>query len=206
MFCPSCGSQADLGIKFCKQCGFELNRVRGAIQRGGERPSLMQNMADWDRDQLEAQREERRRKNKKSPEEKRYEEIKAGVITTCVGVGATVFLYFFMSVVAANEPKDADIINRVWLAGLVPTIIGLGILFNGLVISRKIVELKRQQALLENNSASAWTPVINATPALDTASINVNALPAAQFDYSVTEHTTAKLKEKMPVPASRDTN
>ena len=191
MFCPSCGTQTEAGIKFCKKCGQALHRLRGVMSRGGAGP----NWNDWIKDEFE--------KRKKSPEEKRYEEIKAGVITTCIGVSASIFLYFLMSAIAHNEPREADIVSKIWLAGLVPIFIGLGLLFNGLFISPKIVALKRQQALAEREPVERWTPVMQ-PQALDTASMT--ALPVAQQDYSVTEHTTAKLKEKIPIPASRDTN
>ena len=203
MFCPSCGTQTEARIKYCKKCGQALHRLRGVMSRGGAGHSLMQNWADGDRDQLEEHREEQRRKQKKSPEEKRYDEIKGGVITTCIGVSATIFLYFLMAAVAHNQPHDAEIVSKIWLAGLIPTSIGLSLLFNALFVSPKIIELKRQQALADREPVERWTPVMQ-PQALDTASMA--ALPAANFEHSVTEHTTAKLKEKIAIPASRDTH
>ena len=196
MFCPSCGTQTEPGIKFCKQCGLALNRIRGVMSRGGANPGWQ----EWIKDELDAR--------KKSPEEKRYDEIKGGVITTAAGISGTIFLYFLMTAVAANEPREADIVGKIWLAGLIPTFIGLAILFNALFISPKIVALKRREALGESD----WMPVSNTnsiTNSIDTNSLEApvaQALPAANFDYSVTEHTTARLKDKIPIPASRDTH
>ena len=190
MFCPSCGTQTESGIKYCKKCGLALNRVRGVMNRGTA-------ATDW-KDVWVQELEKR----KKSPEQKRLEEIKGGLITTAAGISVTIFLYFLMSAVARNEPHDAEILRSVWLAGLVPTVIGLAIMFNGLFISPKIVALKRREASSETTDAD-WPMSVN-TNSLDTPV--AAALPAANFNYGVTEHTTAKLKNKIPIPASRDTN
>ncbi len=190
MFCPSCGTQTETGIKFCKKCGLALNRIRGVMSRGD---AHQPGWRDWVKEELE--------KRKKSPEEKRLEEIKGGVITTAAGISVTIFLYFLMSAIAHNEPREAEIVSKIWLAGLVPTVVGLAILFNGLFISPKIVALKRREALSDPDAD--WAMSVN-TNSLDVPVAQV--LPAANFDYSVTEHTTARLKEKIPIPASRDTN
>ena len=194
MFCPQCGAQADPGIKYCKQCGQGLNRIRGVMSRGGA-------SSTWQDAWQENLLEEHRKKRQKTPEEKRYEEIKAGVIITSVGLAATIFLFFLMNAVAANEPHDAAILRAVWLAGLVPTFIGLGILFNGVVISKRIVELKRQQEVSDQLPQPLFS-------AVETGRVAQLPEPAAQSvnDYSVTEHTTARLAEKTAVNMPRETN
>ena len=192
MFCPSCGTQTETGIKFCKKCGLALNRIRGVMSRGD---AHQPGWRDWVKQELDAR--------KKSPEEKRLEEIKGGVITTAVGISATVFLYFLMTAIAHNEPHEAEIVRSIWLGGLIPTFIGLAILFNAFFISPKIVALKRREALADQEPAASWGSAID-TNSLDAPPLN--ALPAANFDYSVTEHTTARLKEKVAIPASRDTH
>ena len=147
MFCPSCGTQTEAGIKFCKQCGLALNRIRGVMSRGGANPS-------WNDVWIQDELEKRDSKRKKLPEQKRLEELKGGVITTAAGFSATIFLYFLMNAVAGNEPHDAEILRSVWLCGLIPTFIGLGILFNALVISPKIVALKRRETMDEMDQAT----------------------------------------------------
>ena len=204
MFCPSCGTQTESGIKFCKKCGLALARVRG-VMNGNETQSQSGQPSqpgwnEWLKDQVIGPQ--------KSPEEKRLETIQNGLITTVAGIGGTIFLYFLMSAVAANEPREADIVGKIWLAGLIPTLVGLAMLFNAFFIGPKIVALKRREALGEPD----WMPVSNThstTNSIDTNSLEppvAQALPAANFDYSVTEHTTARLKDKIPIPASRDTN
>lgn len=189
MFCPSCGTQTETGIKYCKKCGLALSRIRGAMNGSDAQPGWN----EWLKDQVIGPQ--------KSPEEKRLETIQNGLVTTVAGIGGTIFLYFLMNAVANNEPRDAQILRSIWLCGLIPTFVGLAMLFNAFFIGPKIVALKRREVLGE-------------TDAIRTASVNTNslqppvaqALPAANFDYSVTEHTTARLKDKIPIPASRDTH
>lgn len=180
MFCPRCGLQTSGEVKYCKQCGADLRGVQEAMTRGGAKDF------DWSKTwvaEMFMTQEERDRQQGITPEIKRLNEIKGGVITTLVGVGATIFLYFFMGAVADKNPHDAEIVSRIWLAGVVPFLIGLGILFNGLVLSRRIVELQRQQRELQPPRAGVVpTAQLDAPP------------PQALPTYSVTDPTTALLQ------------
>jgi hypothetical protein len=81
-----------------------------------------------------------------TPEVRRYNEIKAGVICSCVGIGVSIFLYFLMIGVAAQSaPQDAEILLRVWVAGVIPFMVGLALIINGLVVSRKMVEIMERE-------------------------------------------------------------
>ena len=81
-----------------------------------------------------------------TPEVKRYNEIKAGVIVSCVGIGVSIFLFVLMNAIAANEPRDAEILKSVWLAGVIPFMVGLALIINGVVVSKKMVEvIEREQ-------------------------------------------------------------
>lgn len=195
MFCPQCGAQTDPGIKYCKQCGQALNRIRGVMSRGGAN-------ANWNDVWQEEALEEHRKKRKKTPEEKRYDEIKGGVITTAVGVGASIFLYFLMNAVADSDGgKDAAILRVIWLCGLVPTLIGLSMLFNGLFISKRIVELKRQQEM----ELQPPQPMFAAVDTGRMAQLAEPSTPVAS-DYSVTEHTTTRLGDRAAIKVPRQTN
>ena len=136
MFCPNCATQTTEEVKFCRKCGANLRGVQEAMT--GRTKAI-----DWDKTwvkEMLMSQEERERRQGKTPEVKRLEEIKAGVITAAAGLGAMIFLYFLLGAVAANEPaKDAMIISKVWLAGLVPFMVGLAILFNGFFVSKQIV-------------------------------------------------------------------
>jgi len=88
-----------------------------------------------------------------TPEVKRYNEIKAGVIVSCVGIAISVFLFILMQGIAAHaRPEDAEILLRIWIAGIIPFMVGLALIINGVVVSKKMVEVmergrKEPQAL-----------------------------------------------------------
>jgi hypothetical protein len=183
MFCPDCGAQVSGAIKFCKQCGVNLRAVQEAMVRPDAPGAL-----DWNR----AFAAEIHRQRSATPEEKRLNEIKGGVITSAVGLGVTVFLFFLMNAVAAGvPPHKAEIVRHIYLAGLIPFLIGLAITFNGIFISRRLVELKRQQLAAP---ADPLPPV-----GADTGEIVTPAMPPAG-DFSVTEQTTTRLGQKAPAP------
>lgn len=188
MFCPKCGNEANAEVKFCRKCGANLQGVTEAMTgRGGGSKAI-----DWDKTwvkEMLMSQEERERRQGKTPEVKRMEEIKGGVITASVGLAAMIFLYFFLGAVAATETgKDALIISRVWLCGLVPFFVGLALIFNGLFVSKRIVKLKQQQ-LDEMQEARAQTIAAHTT----------NQLPEVETPYtpgySVTERTTYHLQQ-----------
>lgn len=146
MFCPNCGTQLTAALKFCRRCGSNLLGVRDAMTRGTSESF------DWGKtwvaEMLMSQSEHDRRKGV-TAETKRINEIKGGIITAAAGLGAMIFLKYLLTAVAANEPEDAEILLRVWIVGLVPFLIGLSIIFNGVFLSKRIVkeaELQQQQS------------------------------------------------------------
>jgi hypothetical protein len=145
--------------------------------------------------------EERERRRGVTAEEKRLNEIKGGVVTSFVGVGVMIFLRFFLDVVANQKsPGVAEILRSVWMAGIIPFIVGVGIIFNGIFISRRIVKLKEQQA----QQAMPISPAPAALPAKTTDQLAANAAqPAAA---SVTEDPTAHLPEPVAAPLRRETD
>lgn len=204
MFCPQCGAQADQGIKYCKQCGINLRRIQGVMSRGGA-------SANWNDVWMEEALEEQRSKRKKTPEEKRLDEIKGGVITSSVGLAITIFFSFLFDAIANNASgSQAEILRSLWAVGLVPLFIGLGIVFNGVYLSKRIVELKRAPEQLPQPSAQPLAPPhpqpLFGTQAGSVDTAKVAQLPAANAQSSVTEHTTAHLGEATAVNVPRKTN
>ena len=83
-----------------------------------------------------------------TPEMKRYTEIKAGVITSCAGVGVMIFLYVLMKGIilsGQNPPSDAAILSSIWVAGVIPFFVGVALIINGLFVSKRQVEIARQR-------------------------------------------------------------
>lgn len=176
MFCPGCAIPVTDDTKFCKSCGANLRGVREAMTGRTDQ-------FDWSKTwvaEMFLTEEERDRRHGVTPEQKRLDEIRAGVITTLVGVGAMIFLYFFLGVVANNkhDAGDSEILRRIWLAGIVPFLIGIGLLFNGIFLSK-------------HRMKQATPPLPASLPAHTT-----NQLEAPRTNASVVEHTTAHLPER----------
>src|SRR5258708_3429372 len=113
MLCPRCASNQSDDIKFCTFCGANLQAVREAL----ETPDSARKF-DWSNTWVaemfmsgqaaEIRKREVERQLGITPEVKRYNEIKAGVIVSCVGIGVSVFLFVFMQAIAGHSPNDAD--------------------------------------------------------------------------------------------------
>ena len=138
MFCPQCGSQQSEELKFCKLCGANLYAVRQVVatRETGEK-------FDWSKTwvaEMFLSGEELRKRT--TPEIQRSKEIKAGVITASVGIGLAIFLYVFMQgiILSGNgAPHAVEILSRLWVVGVIPLCIGIGLVFNGLVVSKRLV-------------------------------------------------------------------
>lgn len=145
MFCPQCGSQQSEELKFCKLCGANLQAVLQvmATRETGEK-------FDWSKTwvaEMFLSGVELDRQRGITPEMKRYKEIKAGVVTGCVGIGAAIFLYVLMQgiILSGNVPPGAaEILSRLWVAGVIPLFVGIALIINGLFVSKRLVEIAGQ--------------------------------------------------------------
>jgi hypothetical protein len=193
MFCPQCGNKQSDELKFCNLCGANLFAVRQVV---GTREA--DEKFDWSRTwvaEMFMSEAERKRRNVElerqrgvTPEIKRYNEIKAGVITSFIGIGLMIFLYIIGMAIfrsGQNPPGDAEIIRSVWVAGVIPFMVGLALIFNGLFVSKKIVELEKRalQSMPDVLSRGAEQPALKSA---DTSEF----VPTG---FSVTEGTTKHL-------------
>ncbi|HET6974696.1 MAG TPA: hypothetical protein VFI24_00120 [Pyrinomonadaceae bacterium] len=188
MICPRCASNQSDDIKFCTFCGANLQAVREAVEAPEKK-------FDWGNTWVaemfmsgqahEMRKLEMERRLGITPEVKRYNEVKAGVITSSVGVGVSIFLYYLMGAIALNEPHDAELLNRIWLAGIIPFMVGVALIINGLVVSKKIVQaIEREQ---QKN-----LPLGEGQPAK-----GLRAADTSEFiptNFSVTDQTTRHLE------------
>lgn len=190
MLCPRCSSNQSDDIKFCTFCGANLEAVREALGRPGSG-----NKFDWSDTWVaemfmsgkahEMRKLEMERRMGITPEVKRYNEIKAGVIVSSVGVGVAIFLYFLMQAVALQAPpQDVPVLKTIWLAGVIPFMVGLALIINGLVVSKKMVEIQEREQKRPEPLEEGATP--RSLRAADTSEF----IPASM---SVTEHTTRHL-------------
>lgn len=208
MFCPSCGTETNDQTKFCTKCGISLRNIKEAMVDEKQRGSFQSD--------IEAQRSHdtpvlhapqipwwlaMAQHHKKTPEEKRIDEIKGGVITSCVGLSLVIFLYLLLGAVSLNlDPKVVAILDAVRFVGIIPFMIGLGLVFNGMVVSKRLIELKRDQE--QPSRQPLFTSVQETAPVQ-----SLHESPRIPFsDFSVTEETTTKLQEPAPIPSNRETN
>jgi hypothetical protein len=198
MFCPRCGSSQADELKFCKACGANLYAVRQVVD-----PRQTDEKFDWSKTWVaemfmsgsEAQRRqlEIQRLRGITPATRRYQEIKAGVITSSVGVSLAIFLSVFMDGIIRSgrvSAAAAEIISHLWVVGVIPLFVGIALMINGYFVSKKIVELSRQDEPHGLDRAE------NETEPRALRSADTNEFGSSNF--SVTEGTTKHLKSSNP--------
>lgn len=152
MICPRCSSKQSDEIKFCTSCGANLQAVREALE-APESGSRFDWGDTWVAEMFmsgkanELRKKEMERRLGITPEVKRYNEIKAGVILSCIGIGVSIFLAAIMEAIALGVPgEEAELLRRIWVAGIIPFLIGVALIINGLVVSKRIVKaLEREE-------------------------------------------------------------
>lgn len=193
MFCPQCGSTQSEDLKFCKVCGVNLSAVMQVVAAREPEEKF-----DWSKtwvqemflsaDEKKRRKKEIERKSGITPEMKRYTEIKAGVIVSSLGIALGIFLFIFMGgLIAGNQvtPDAAEVISRLWVAGVIPLFVGLALIINGVVVSKKLVEAaKRAERMGPEGLEGEATP-------LSLRSADTNEFLSTPF--SVTEQTTKHL-------------
>lgn len=205
IYCPECETPATDDVKYCKKCGANL---RGGVEAFRSRNP--DERFDWSRtwvaNMLLTEDERARRRAAMEipgrPEDlvaaelkqvaDLQKEIKGGIITAFAGIGLTIFLMVFMGSIAAmqNDPRTATMLNSLWAVGVIPFLVGVGILVNALFVSRHFSQ--HRQNILRSVFASG-------APDLREPSRTTGELPALDAPPSavpsVTEHTTHRLTE-----------
>jgi hypothetical protein len=150
MFCPRCASEQFDDLKFCKSCGANLEAVRQVIDTR-EEPGKIDWSKTWVADMFLTHSERKRRDEEIArqrgitPDVRRRNEIKGGVITSCAGAGVAIFLYVFMQGIILSghaAPGTAEILSRLWIAGVIPIFVGLALFINGVFVSKKASEIQ----------------------------------------------------------------
>ena len=169
MFCPQCGNKQSDELKFCNLCGANLYAVRQVVSTRATDEKFDWNKT-WVAEMMLSETERKKRqadfeqRHGLTPEINRYNEIKGGVITSFVGIGL------------------------VFLLGVIPLLVGLALIFNGLVVSRKIVELQKRARGVEPGALPRGAE----QHSLKSADTN-EVIPTG---FSVTEGTTKHLTLK----------
>jgi hypothetical protein len=191
MFCPRCGTTQNDDWKFCKSCGANLQAVRQVVDNREESEKW-----DWGKtwvgEMFMSEQESARRKAEYerltgiTPEVKRYNEIKGGVIAASVGLAVAIFLSVLMEGIIAGgkvPPEAVPILSSLWVSGLVPFFIGLAVIINGVFVSKRIVEASRRE---EQSNLLGGEGSPRSLRAADTSEF----IPPG---FSVTEQTTKHL-------------
>ena len=190
MFCPQCGANQTEDLKFCKICGVNLHAVRQIVETKEAGKKF-----DWSEtwvaemflsgDAHKRRKLELERARGLTPEVKRYNEIKAGVITGSIGLALMLVLAILMQgvIMGGKVPDDtAEILSRIWIAGVIPLFVGIALIINGVFVSKKIVEAANREALpARDPNANLLYPQ--------------NTTEFVPKNLSVTEETTRHLRE-----------
>lgn len=193
MFCPQCGSNQSDELKFCKSCGTNLGSVREAVATRDEGEKFDWNKT-WIAEMLMSSEEsvkraaELERIQGLTPDAKRRNEIKGGVITGSVGIGLMILLFVLMEgIIASGRVSDtaAAILSRLWVVGVIPIFVGIALVINGMFVSKRseepaVHETDAEPKQLSDDAGNVYLP-----PA------DTNQLGSIPF--SVTDETTRRL-------------
>lgn len=182
MFCPTCGIEARDNTKYCTKCGNDLRSMK--TSETGAWP-----WQSWERFELEKLRQ----KNKITPEEKRINEMKAGVICSSVGLGVFAFLFPFFSML--SDMTGVQLLQMIPFAACVPFFIGLGLIFNGMVLGRKLVEVKKRES---EEFDERFKPIDTASLISGGPRAESPQLPQGNYN-SITENTTYQLRDPIGI-------
>ena len=193
MFCPQCGSTQSEDLKFCKVCGVNLYAVMQVVT-AREPDEKFDWSKTWVQEMFLSADEKKRRKAELeqqrgiTPEIKRYNEIKAGIIVSSVGIAIAIFLFVFMGGLIASSQVShdaAEILSRLWITGVIPLFVGLALITNGVVVSKKLVEAARKSSQMRQEDLEGDANPPSLRPA------DTNEFLSTPF--SVTEQTTKHL-------------
>lgn len=191
MICPRCNSNQSDDVKFCTVCGANLAAVRQALDV--REPDEFDWSKTWLAEMFMSHAEQKRRRaaievaSGLTPEVKRYNEIKAGVITSSVGIALIIFLSVFMQglVMNSNVTHDAAVIlTHLWAVGVIPFFVGAALIINGVVVSKKIVEIANREQGPKSVAEGTEPQALRAA--------NTNEFLSTPF--SVTDQTTKHLR------------
>jgi hypothetical protein len=156
MYCPACSTQTTDEINFCKQCGANLRTVRDAMMGREASAESFDWSKTWVAEMFMSEQEQRRRRaalelsdrpeDVAAAELKRLNELKAGIITSFVGVAVAIFLYILLGAIAGNvearDPEGAVVLRHIWAAGIIPFMVGIALIINSVFVTGRFSRLR----------------------------------------------------------------
>lgn len=193
MFCPQCGSTQLDDLRFCKACGANLHAVRNVMTTRDAEEKF-----DWSKtwvaEMFMSHRELDRLKGN-TPEVKRRNEIKGGVITASVGLGLMIVLYMLMEAIVMNPripPETVILLRSIWIVGVLPLLVGLALIINGVFVSKVPTESNDHPTEDRPKASGRSSDVSFLPPKTETN-------PLEREVFSVTDETTRHLDEPLKV-------
>ncbi|MBA2731899.1 MAG: zinc ribbon domain-containing protein [Acidobacteria bacterium] len=197
MYCPKCGANQSDELRFCNLCGANLYAVRQVVdtRETDEKSEKYDWSKTWVAEMLISEDERKRRKQEFerqqgiTPDVKRANEVKGGIITSCVGIGLMIFLYVFMQGLIKSGVIPAHvavILSHVWIAGVLPFFVGIGLTINGLFVGKRLDKGAGRELPARPDSLESDIKHLSLRPADTTEFITPN--------FSVTEDTTKHLR------------
>jgi hypothetical protein len=203
MYCPSCGSEERQLSQFCRACGTDLRIVRNSLENPdaitqsaiSAREHIGMAVADKIRQMstasdLETIAEDvlpQFEKFLESPEERRLRRIRAGVITSAIGLGASIVVL----IMAMDKMELLPFITP----ALVTFLVGIGVIINGLLftVPRKQLPGDVYDALSQKVLDAGVNRIPYETPPPRNLTNELAPAPRLQAP-SISEHTTHHLK------------
>lgn len=196
MLCPQCGSTQSDELNYCKSCGANLLALRQlmATRETDEKfdwsKTWVAEMFMSGEDAVKRQAELERLQGV-TPEVKRIREIKAGVITSSVGLALMILLFVLMEGIIAGgriSEAAAAILSRIWIVGVIPLLVGAALIINGAFVSKRGKELPKADS-------EADTKELEPPDSVTFLSLANTSDLASDVPFSVTDRTTQHLKE-----------
>ena len=208
MFCPQCGSTQPDELKYCKTCGANLHALRQVMASRDSDEKFDWNKT-WVAEMFQSGEIATKRAAEidllmgRTPEEKRTNEIKAGVITASVGIAITLLLLVLMGgIIASGRVTDAaaEILSRLWIVGILPLMIGVALIINGVFISKRRGDDEDVQSAAANRELHPDSGLSNETRRLQDIEAGGYLSPVDTNEListppSVTDETTRHLKQ-----------
>lgn len=203
MFCPSCGSEERQVSQFCRACGADLRVVRATL----ERPDAITASAASARDEIGHAIADRIRELKKgsdlakvaeevlpqiekfleSPQQRRLRGIREGVVTSAIGLGATVFFLVW----GLNEHDMFFLMGL----GITMFLIGLGLIINALLFTVP------KPHVSDHHFSAGRMDLIEAPDRVTVVKSELSTAEPLTPPASVTENTTHHLIDSPSKPA-----
>ena len=204
--------------QYCRGCGTDLRPVRLSL----ERPDAVTASAVSAREEIGRVFAEKIReaddsrdlkriaedvlpqieKFLESPEEKRLRRMRAGVVVAACGVGTSILAALLLAVLRHSADPDTIPMLAMWCGlGIVCFCIGLGLVLNGVWLSRLPKNLKESASSGANEMDGAYAPP-QLRPAMERPDLPRSATTSdlahaeRPANLSVTEHTTHHLKRQ----------